>query len=54
MRGFAVLFTKEITEQWRTGRLPVLAVIFLFFGLASPVLAKYTPEIVKLVSEAVG
>jgi len=48
MRGYAVLLMKEISEQWRTGRLPVVAVIFLFFGLASPVLAKYTPDIVKL------
>ena len=53
MRGFAVLFNKEIAEQWRTGRLPVLAVIFLLFGLASPVLAKYTPDIVKLAASSI-
>jgi ABC-2 type transport system permease protein len=53
MRGFAVLLKKEITEQWRTGRLPVVAVIFLLFGLASPVLAKYTPEIVKLAAGSI-
>lgn len=50
MTGFAVLLRKEVTEQWRTRRLPVVAVIFLLFGLSSPVLAKYTPEIVKLAS----
>jgi ABC-2 type transport system permease protein len=53
MRGFAVLLIKEITEQWRTGRLPVVAVIFLLFGLASPVLAKYTPDIVKLAASSI-
>jgi ABC-2 type transport system permease protein len=53
MRGYLVLLIKEVTEQWRTGRLPVLAVIFLFFGLASPVLAKYTPEIVKLAASSI-
>jgi ABC-2 type transport system permease protein len=53
MRGFAVLLKKEITEQWRTGRLPVVAVIFLLFGLASPVLAKYTPDIVKLAASSI-
>src|SRR3981081_720367 len=47
MRGFAVLLSKEIAEQWRTGRLPVMAVIFLLFGLAWPVLGQYTPAIVK-------
>jgi hypothetical protein len=25
MRGYVVLLHKEITEQWRTGRLPVVA-----------------------------
>jgi ABC-2 type transport system permease protein len=53
MRGYAVLVIKEITEQWRTGRLPVVAVIFLLFGLASPVLAKYTPDIVKLAASSI-
>ena len=52
MRRYAVLLNKEITEQWRTGRLPVVAVIFLLFGLASPVLAKYTPDIVKLAASS--
>jgi len=53
MRGFAVLLNKEIAEQWRTGRLPVVAVIFLLIGLASPVLAKYTPDIVKLAASSI-
>jgi ABC-2 type transport system permease protein len=53
MRGYFVLLRKEITEQWRTRRLPVVAVIFLLFGLASPVLAKYTPDIVKLAASSI-
>jgi ABC-2 type transport system permease protein len=42
-----------MTEQWRTGRLPVVAVIFVLFGLASPVLAKYTPDIVKFAASSI-
>jgi ABC-2 type transport system permease protein len=53
MTGYTVLLVKEITEQWRTGRLPVVAVIFLLLGLASPVLAKYTPDIVKLAASSI-
>jgi ABC-2 type transport system permease protein len=53
MRRYAVLLNKEIREQWRTGRLPVVAVIFLLFGLASPVLAKYTPDIIKLAASSI-
>jgi ABC-2 type transport system permease protein len=45
--GFAVLLRKEVTEQWRTSRLPVMAVIFLVIGLGSPLVAEYTPEIVR-------
>jgi ABC-2 type transport system permease protein len=45
--GLAVLLRKELLEQWRTRRLPVVAVVFLAFGISSPVLARYLPEIVK-------
>ena len=30
-----------------TRRLPVVAIVFLTFGIASPLLARYLPEIVK-------
>jgi ABC-2 type transport system permease protein len=48
--GFPVLFRKEVTEQWRRLRLPVMAVIFLVIGLGSPLLAKFTPDIVRAAS----
>ena len=47
MRGFRVLLSKEIQEQWRTRRLPVVAVVFLVVGLASPLLAYYTPQLLE-------
>jgi len=43
---------KEIMEQWRTSRLLVLGAVLLLFGLTSPLLAKYTPELLKLVPGA--
>jgi ABC-2 type transport system permease protein len=46
MTGFGVLVRKELLEQWRTMRLGVVAIVYLAFGILSPVLAKYTPEIV--------
>jgi ABC-2 type transport system permease protein len=48
MNGFRVLIKKEIMEQWRTFRLPVVAIIFLIFGFLSPLTAKFLPEIIKL------
>jgi ABC-2 type transport system permease protein len=46
-RPFFVLFGKELREQARSYRLLTLGLVFVFFGLASPLLAKFTPEILK-------
>jgi ABC-2 type transport system permease protein len=46
MSGTRVLLDKELLESWRTYRLPVVAGLFLFVGLLSPLLAKFLPEIV--------
>src|SRR5215813_14212093 len=47
MDGILVFLRKELREGWRTSRLPVIVLIFFAFGLASPLLAKYTPELVS-------
>lgn len=44
-----VALRKEMLEQWRSYRLLIVAVVLVLFGLASPVLAKLTPEIIRLV-----
>ncbi len=50
MAGFATFLRKELLEQWRTLRLPVTATIFLLVGLSSPLLARFTPELLKTVA----
>jgi len=50
MAGFGPLLRKELLEQWRTLRLPVVATVFLLVGLSSPLLARFTPEILKAVA----
>ena len=47
---FRAALRKEFTEQWRTYRFLVLIIVILFFGLSSPLLAKYTPDLLKMVS----
>ena len=47
MSGFTILLRKDLTEQWRTFRFPALVLVFFLIGLASPLLAKYTPELVE-------
>lgn len=49
MTGFATLLRKELLEQWRTRRILVVGIVFLFFGISSPLLARYTPELLKAV-----
>ena len=50
MAGLAPLLRKELLEQWRTLRLPVIATVFLLVGLSSPLLARFTPELIKAVA----
>ena len=47
MNGFSSLMRKDLLEQWRTYRLPVVGIVFLIFGLMSPLLAKYTGELIE-------
>ncbi|MCC6188906.1 MAG: ABC transporter permease [Anaerolineales bacterium] len=51
MAAFAVSLRKELLELWRTGRLLALAVVLLLFGFTSPLLAKFTPELIKMIPE---
>lgn len=46
---FWVAFRKELMEQWRSYRLLIVAVVLVAFGLLSPLTAKYTPELMKLI-----
>ena len=50
MTGFGALLRKELLEQWRTTRIQLVATVFLLVGLSSPLLARFTPEILKAVA----
>ena len=47
MIGLGPMLRKELLEQWRTRRMLVVAVVFTALGIGSPLLARYTPELVK-------
>ena len=51
MNNFLNVFYKEMTEQWRTYRLLIVVAVMAVFGLASPLLAKLTPEILKSIPD---
>src|SRR5258707_11737221 len=46
---FWVALRKELLEQWRSYRLLVAAAVLLSLGLLSPLTAKFTPELIRLV-----
>ncbi|HET9344944.1 MAG TPA: ABC transporter permease subunit [Candidatus Limnocylindrales bacterium] len=52
MTGLSVLLRKELLEQWRTLRLPVIAAVFVLIGLSSPLLARFTPELIEALGGA--
>jgi len=45
--NFFTVFRKEWMEQLRTNRLLIVAAVLVVFGLASPLLAKVTPDLLK-------
>jgi len=53
MSGLKALLKKELREQWRTYKLLIIGGLFLFFGITTPLLLKYLPEILKLSGEEV-
>ena len=51
MTGFVALLKKELKEQYRTHRLIIVGVIYVLFGIGTPLLLKFLPEILKLSGE---
>lgn len=47
MIGLGPLLRKELLEAWRTRRVLVVAIVFTAFGIASPYLARFLPELIK-------
>jgi ABC-2 type transport system permease protein len=47
--NFITVFRKEMQELWRTYRFLVMAAVLAAFGLASPLLARFTPEMLKAI-----
>lgn len=47
MRACMIFLGKELREHMRSYRLPVLAAVFVIFGMMSPATARYMPELLK-------
>jgi ABC-2 type transport system permease protein len=47
--NFMAVFRKEIMEQWRTYRFLIVVAVLVLFGLTSPLVAKFTPQMLKAI-----
>ncbi len=51
MRGFVAFFKKELLDCIRSGKLLILGILFVAFGIMNPAIAKLTPWLFELLSE---
>lgn len=54
MRQLAAFTKKEFTEQFRSGRLLLLSILFFLFGIMNPAIAKLTPALMELMSDSLA
>ncbi len=47
------LVKKELLEQWRTNKILIIVLGFLFIGIQGPVLAKLLPDLIKNASSSI-
>lgn len=47
MKSYIAFTKKEFTEYFRSSKMVLMIIVFLILGLMSPLLAKFTPEILK-------
>lgn len=54
MRPFTAFIKKEFLESIRTGRLMILLLLFVLFGIMNPAIAKLTPWMMDMVADTMA
>lgn len=54
MKTFFVFVKKECMELLRTGKLTVLLIIFILFGIMNPAIAKLTPWLMEAMADTLA
>lgn len=54
MRSLIAFLKKEFTEQLRSGRLMILGLIFVLFGIMNPAIAKLTPWLLETMADSLA
>jgi ABC-2 type transport system permease protein len=53
MRQFGILLGKDFLELLRTKRILIVGIVFVIFAMTSPLLAKMTPELLRMLGDEV-
>ena len=51
MKKLTAFTNKELLESVRTGKMLILSILFLLFGIMNPAIAKLTPWLMEILSE---
>ena len=54
MKSLIAFIKKEIMEQLRTGRLMILGMLFILFGIMNPAVAKLTPWMLETMADSLA
>lgn len=54
MRSLIAFIKKEFTEQLRSGRLMILVLLFVLFGIMNPAIAKLTPWLLETMADSLA
>ncbi len=54
MRTLIAFIKKEFTEQLRSGRLMILGLLFVLFGIMNPAIAKLTPWLLETMADSLA
>lgn len=54
MKSLIAFVKKETTEQFRSGKLIILVILFILFGIMNPAVAKLTPWLVEVLADSLA
>lgn len=54
MKSFLAFMKKEITDQLRSGKLTILGILFILFGIMNPAVAKLTPWLLEVMADSMA
>ena len=54
MKSLFAFLKKEITEQFRSGRIMILGLLFVLFGIMNPAVAKLTPWLLEIMADSLA